>query len=108
LPRAATDGAASSLFDRAQTLRPFLPKLPADESSARRSLAGRICEENSMGINKDQVKGRVDETKGAIKEAAGKLVGNPSLEVKGAIERNLGKAQAKVGDLREVLKKASK
>lgn len=61
-----------------------------------------------MGINKDQVKGRVEETKGAIKEATGKLVGNPSLEVKGAIEKNLGKAQAKFGDLRKDQKKTSK
>ena len=61
-----------------------------------------------MGINKDQVKGRVEEVKGAIKEATGKLVGNPSLEVKGNIEKNLGKSQAKFGEVREDLKKASK
>lgn len=61
-----------------------------------------------MGINKDQVKGHVETAKGAIKEAAGKLVGNPSLEVKGNIEKNLGKAQAKFGDVREDLKKAAK
>ena len=61
-----------------------------------------------MGINKDQVKGRVEEAKGAIKEATGKLVGNPSLEVKGSIEKNLGKARAKVGDITEDLNRASK
>jgi len=61
-----------------------------------------------MSINKDQVKGRIQEAKGAIKEAAGKLVGNPSLEVKGNIEKNLGKAQAKVGEFKEELKKSSK
>jgi len=61
-----------------------------------------------MSINKDQVKGHVEEAKGAIKEAAGKLVGNPSLEVKGNIEKNLGKSQAKIGDVREALKKVEK
>jgi len=60
-----------------------------------------------MSINKDQVKGRVEEVKGAVKEATGKLVGNPTLEVKGNIEKNLGKAQVKVGEAREDLKKAS-
>ena len=44
-----------------------------------------------MSINKDQVQGRIDQAKGAIKEAAGKAVGNPSLEVKGNIERIKGR-----------------
>jgi uncharacterized protein YjbJ (UPF0337 family) len=73
--------------------------------------AGRLpaClfEENAMSINKDQVKGHAEEAKGAIKEATGKLVGNPSLELKGNIEKNLGKAQVKIGEAREDLKKAS-
>ena len=61
-----------------------------------------------MGINKEQVKGRVDEVKGAIKETAGKIVGNPSLQAKGNIEKNLGKVEAKVGGVIEDLKKSSK
>ena len=61
-----------------------------------------------MTINKDQVQGRIDEAKGAVKEAAGKVVGNPTLEVKGNIEKNLGKVQAKVGDIREDMKKPPK
>jgi uncharacterized protein YjbJ (UPF0337 family) len=64
--------------------------------------------EYQMSINKDQVKGHVEEAKGAIKEVAGKILGNPSLEVKGNIEKNLGKTQAKIGEVREDLKKASK
>ena len=66
------------------------------------------CMENLMNINKDKVKGHVEEAKGAVKEATGKLVGNPTLEVKGNIEKNLGKAQAKVGDVKEDIRKASK
>jgi len=61
-----------------------------------------------MNINKDQVKGHLEQGKGAVKEATGKLVGNPTLEVKGNIEKNLGKAQAKVGDVKEDIRKASK
>ena len=33
-------------------------------------------------MNKDQVKGRVEEAKGKVKEVAGKLVGNEKLELK--------------------------
>jgi len=55
-------------------------------------------------INKDQVEGRVEEAKGTIKEATGKLVGDETLEAKGNIQKNLGKVQAKVGDIKQDLK----
>ena len=58
-----------------------------------------------MSINKDQVQGRIDQGKGAVKETAGKVIGNPGLQVRGNIEKNLGKAQAKVGDLKEQVRK---
>ena len=54
-----------------------------------------------MGINKDQVKGRVTEAEGKIKEVAGKLVGNETLELKGKIQKVQGEAQAAAGDLRK-------
>jgi len=54
-----------------------------------------------MSMNKDQVKGRVKEAKGKIKELAGKLVGNESLEAKGKVQKTLGKAQAKFGDVKQ-------
>jgi uncharacterized protein YjbJ (UPF0337 family) len=46
------------------------------------------------------VKGRVKIGKGAINEATGRLVGNKMLQVKGYIQKNLGKVQAKLGDLK--------
>lgn len=61
-----------------------------------------------MGNTRDQVRGYVEEAKGALKEATGKLMGNPTLEVKGKIERNLGRAQATIVKLRREVKKASK
>ena len=61
-----------------------------------------------MRINKDQVKGRVEEVKGSVKEATGKIVGDRTLEAKGNIEKNLGKVQAKVGDIKRDLKHSSK
>ncbi len=54
-----------------------------------------------MGINKDQVEGRVKEVTGKAQEVAGRVTGNTGQEVKGAINKNLGKAQAKVGDMAE-------
>ena len=57
-----------------------------------------------MSINKDQVKGRVTEAKGKVKEIAGKLVGNEKLEAKGKIQGVAGKAQAAFGDIKKDLK----
>jgi len=61
-----------------------------------------------MSINKDQVKGRVEEAKGSVKEVAGKVVGDATLEAKGNIEKNLGKVQAKFGDIKQDLKHPAK
>lgn len=54
-----------------------------------------------MGINKDQIKGRGEETKGKLKQVFGKLVGNETLEAEGIIQKNLGAAQAEMGDAKE-------
>ena len=59
-----------------------------------------------MSMNKDQVKGRVGEAKGKIKEVAGKLVGNEKLEAKGKAQRIVGKARAKFGDVKKDVKDA--
>jgi uncharacterized protein YjbJ (UPF0337 family) len=65
-------------------------------------------QEQVMSMNKDQVKGRVKEARGKIKELAGKLVGNESLEAKGKVQKPLGKAQAKFGDVKQDVKDATK
>lgn len=59
-------------------------------------------------MNKEQVKGRIEEAKGAVKEFAGKAVGNKNLELEGKMENSGGKVHAAFGNLKEDLKKASK
>jgi len=56
-------------------------------------------------MNKDQVKGRYKEAKGKVKEVAGHVVGNKDVELEGIIQKNVGKAQAAVGDTKANLKK---
>lgn len=55
-------------------------------------------------MNKDQVKGRVEQASGKIKEAAGKVVGNERLETEGLAEQVKGKVQAGYGDAKQNLK----
>jgi uncharacterized protein YjbJ (UPF0337 family) len=49
-------------------------------------------------MNKDQVKGRVEEAKGKVKEAAGVLLDDKDLEIEGNVQKNVGKVQAGFGD----------
>jgi uncharacterized protein YjbJ (UPF0337 family) len=56
-------------------------------------------------MNKDQVKGRAKEVKGAIKETTGKAVGNKDMENEGSVEKSTGKVQAGYGDLKRDINK---
>jgi uncharacterized protein YjbJ (UPF0337 family) len=83
-------------------LRHIIP--PTDVSAVCRRNAG----ENGMGINKDQVEGRVKEATGKVQEVAGKAVGSTTQQVKGAVNKAAGAAQAKYGDVKNDLNKQSK
>ena len=52
-------------------------------------------------MNKDQVKGRVEQSTGKVKEVAGKLLGNVRLQTEGKVEQVKGKVQAGYGDVKE-------
>jgi uncharacterized protein YjbJ (UPF0337 family) len=102
-------------------LRGFVPRRQPEEkvhgtafqrstfvSTACRPLSGIRYQEQIMSMNKDQVEGRVKEVKGKIKEVAGNLVGNETMEAKGKIQKTMGEAQAKFGDVKKDLKDARK
>ena len=50
--------------------------------------------------NKDEVKGKAKQIKGAIKDKVGEVTNNPSLEAEGEAERREGKVQEKLGKVR--------
>jgi uncharacterized protein YjbJ (UPF0337 family) len=68
----------------------------------------RNLQEITVSINKDQVEGRVKETAGKVQEAAGKAVGNTTQQIKGAVNKVAGAAQAKYGDIKSDVDKNSK
>jgi uncharacterized protein YjbJ (UPF0337 family) len=51
----------------------------------------------------DKAAGKLHEVKGAIKQTAGKIAGNPSLEAKGSTEKNAGKVQNFVGKVEKAV-----
>jgi uncharacterized protein YjbJ (UPF0337 family) len=57
-------------------------------------------------MNKDQVKGRVREAKGKVKEIAGKAVGNRRVEAEGDAEQLAGKVQKSYGDAKNEARKS--
>jgi uncharacterized protein YjbJ (UPF0337 family) len=70
-----------------------------------RRLSSTVVSERIF-MNKDQVKGRVEEAKGSVKETTGKVVGNDRLQTQGAVDKAVGKAQANYGDAKEKVKDA--
>lgn len=50
--------------------------------------------------NKEEVKGKGKQIKGAIKDKVGEVIGNPDLEAEGEAERASGKVQEQVGKAR--------
>jgi uncharacterized protein YjbJ (UPF0337 family) len=59
-------------------------------------------------MNKDRIVGAAKQTKGAIKEAAGKAIGDAELVSEGTSDRIEGKVQKAVGDMNDALKDALK
>jgi uncharacterized protein YjbJ (UPF0337 family) len=61
-----------------------------------------------MGINKDQVEGRVKAAAGKVQEVAGRMVGSTTQQAKGMLNKTAGAAQAKIGDAKETVRDAVK
>jgi uncharacterized protein YjbJ (UPF0337 family) len=59
-----------------------------------------------MGINKHQVSGRFKEVAGKVREVARRAAGSSREELKGNLKKNVGKAQARFGDVKEQIRKS--
>jgi uncharacterized protein YjbJ (UPF0337 family) len=54
---------------------------------------------------KDQIKGKLLEMKGKVKEKAGEVTNNPDLEADGQSEKLAGIVQKKIGQIERVFEK---
>jgi uncharacterized protein YjbJ (UPF0337 family) len=57
-------------------------------------------------MDKEHVKGAADKAKGAIKDAAGKLMGNKKLQAEGKFDKAKGSARSALGDAKDAARKA--
>jgi uncharacterized protein YjbJ (UPF0337 family) len=56
-------------------------------------------------MDKDRVKGAANQTKGKIKEVAGRATGDAKLRTEGVADQVKGKVQSAVGGAKDALKK---
>lgn len=61
-----------------------------------------------MRINDDEVKGKMNQASGTMKEKMGRAMGDPNLESKGAAQRVGGRVQAGFGKARRKVGEAMK
>jgi uncharacterized protein YjbJ (UPF0337 family) len=62
------------------------------------------CIIKEMHMDKDRIEGAAHETKGKVKEVAGKVTGDAKLETEGNAEKNTGKVQNAVGGIKDTLR----
>jgi uncharacterized protein YjbJ (UPF0337 family) len=55
-------------------------------------------------MDKDRIDGSAVQVKGAVKEAAGKLLGDTKLETEGKTDKAVGKVQNAVGGLKDAVR----
>ena len=57
-------------------------------------------------MDKDQIRGAVDQAKGTVKEAVGKTIGDKKIETEGVVDKLTGKVESAVGGAKETLRDA--
>jgi uncharacterized protein YjbJ (UPF0337 family) len=59
-------------------------------------------------MDKDRVKGMAQQGKGAVKEAAGKIMGDEKLKAEGKMDKMEGKVRNAVGGMKDAVRDADK
>ncbi len=59
-------------------------------------------------MDKNRIEGALDQAKGAVKEAIGKVTGNDKLEIEGGADKVAGKAMSAVGETKDTVRDAVK
>jgi uncharacterized protein YjbJ (UPF0337 family) len=55
-------------------------------------------------MDKDRIEGKAKETKGAMKDAAGKIIGSDKLQAEGKADKVAGKVQNKFGQAKDAVR----
>ena len=55
-------------------------------------------------MDKDKIQGSAEQAKGAVKETAGKILGDKKLETDGKTDKAVGKVQNAIGGLKDAVR----
>jgi uncharacterized protein YjbJ (UPF0337 family) len=55
-------------------------------------------------MDKDRIEGAADQAKGAVKEAAGKIIGDKKLQTEGTLDKAKGQVESAVGGAKDTLR----
>ena len=58
-------------------------------------------------MDKEHIKGAADKAKGAVKDAAGKLMGDKELQAQGKMDKAKGEAREALGDVKDAVRHAN-
>jgi len=56
-------------------------------------------------MDKDQIKGRIKEAQGKVKEVIGKILDDKKMEVEGILQKKAGRTQAGLSDFNDKIKR---
>lgn len=59
-------------------------------------------------MDKDRIEGAGKQMKGAVKDAAGKVIGDRKLQAEGKADKVVGKVQSEVGKAKDAVRDAAK
>lgn len=59
-------------------------------------------------MDKEHIKGAADKAKGAIKETAGKVMGDKEMQAEGKMDKAKGEARKIAGDVKDAARDATK
>jgi len=84
----------------------IVPSVDSDQCPAPPLLlVCRIDKREKQVMDKDRIGGAAKQAKGAVKEAAGKVLGDAKLTAEGKSDKVEGKIQNAIGGLKDTLKK---
>lgn len=73
--------------------------------TANQTHPGNTNQQKDSDMDKDRIEGAAKQAKGAIKEAAGKMIGDAKLTAEGKSDKLEGKVQNAIGGMKDALKK---
>ena len=59
-------------------------------------------------MDKDRIKGMAEQAKGAMKETAGKVLGDEKLKAEGKVDKAEGKIHSAIGGVKDAVRDADK